>query len=168
MIRWLALLAVMAACPADPAIRKSDAWNQAAGFGSHATQASYTANRYRYALETLSLANCPLVFETYENEVSTTIGRMADSADLVDMTITDHGGAPYADAACVVATLQAELAAHTAAACKAATIEENVAEATRHLDAMAGYLEHAHARSVEVTSGLDSGTFTWTLPSACL
>lgn len=166
MTRWLALLA-LSACIADPAVRKSDAWNQAAGYGSHATQAGYTLARYDFAIAAMSLENCAGIFETYENQISVEIERLNAGAAFVDMTITANEGAAYADAECVALAIRAELTAHTATACTLATTQDNLVEATRHIQLMSGYLEHAKARALEVTTGIDTKSFTWTLPYGC-
>ncbi len=167
MVRVLFALLVVACT--DPPTAADQTTNQVAAYRIQQRQIEIAANRYEMAIATATTELCISMHRAYDRDVRDKLFQISTLDMSLDATITAHGGGAAADLACTTAALTAELDYHRAVACQATALEDNAAEAARHLVALGTSLDHAVARLGEISTGLasESETWTWSLPSSC-
>lgn len=154
-----------ATSPADSEVTR----DQTGGYRAAVNQFELAAAQYDVNISRAMPALCDAIFGTYNVKVRDIVAHIDQLDEPLDATITSHGGAAYADLVCTTQAIVVELDYHGAVACRAPTIEDNRAEAGRHLLAIGARLEHALARIMEIETGLATGAqqWTWSLPNAC-
>lgn len=167
MVRMLCALLVVAC--AEPKTPDDATSNVIAAYRVQQRQIEITASRYDNALVELKEAPelCISMHRAYNRDVRDNVFQLGNLDVALDAAITAHGG--DADLACTTAGITDELDYHGAVACQETAVEDNLAEATRHLLALGALLDHAAARIDEVTAGVatEAETWIWTLPSRC-
>ena len=162
------LAALVAACT-DPASAADPTSDQIAGYRAETNQLETVTRQYDTAIGKAAPATCIAVHRTYNLAIRPIVARIDVVDEPLDDKITARGGAAFADLDCVTQAIVKELDYHGAVACQELTIEDNRAEAARHLLALDALVEHALARVNEIETGLatKAETWTWTASSAC-
>jgi hypothetical protein len=149
-MRWLAVVLALAACT-DPAEPLDDDTRATYGFREQLAQLDRESTEYLGRMTAATDTTCVAVRNQYYLVVDPIIRfRLTDLAPGLDQTITDRGGAAFADLTCVTEALAAELQAHLALEC---TVNDIAAEAERHVDAVGALVDAGYARTDELLAG---------------
>ena len=167
MARLLCAL-LLVACT-EPVSQGEVTSDQVAAYRTQHRQVEIAATRYDTAITRATPELCISMHRTYDRDVRDNVLQLVSLDIELDTAITAHGGGDAADLACTTAAMTVDLDYHGAVACQETTLEDNQAEAARHLVTLGTLIEHAAARISEISTGLasDDETWTWSLPSRC-
>jgi hypothetical protein len=86
---------------------------------------------------------------------------MMTMSGAMDDYMRGHGGSSVADVSCVSTTMMGELDHHDAAACTSTDPATNLAEVTRHVNAMTSYTGHLWDRCDQMMGTIEGAPAAW-------
>lgn len=150
---------VLAACVALSGCGSS-VWSsgEVSVFEQDVLTATAALDSYQAATQAMSTpGDCGAAVNGYASRMQDDLGHLMSTSGSMDDQMRSMGEPARADVTCGLQGMDDELRLHLQAACRAADMAQNRAEAARHVAAMADGLQHMQMRAGEVSAGMGHG-----------